>query len=195
MLNASKNIFARQPNNPSLSEQGDTKAGHRRNDDFLVRLQRGDQQAWQQLSDEWGKKLHKYLQAKLPTREDAEDVLNETMLGTVNGIKNFDGAVALSTFIYSIANRKVVDFYRKRKDVTELSDQIPVGSSLGSESIEFQEALAKLPENSREVLILRYHVGLSVSEAAEVLGRSYKGTESLLSRSRRQLREVLESDK
>lgn len=196
MLNVRKNISARQQNSSSSSDDAGNKAGHRRGDDFLLRLQQGDQLAWQQLIDDWGEKLHKYLQTKLPTREDAEDVLNETMLGTVNGIKNFDGAAAISTYIYNIANNKVADFYRKRKGVnlTELTEQVPMGSSPNSAGIELHETLAKLPENSREVLILRYHVGLSVSEVAEVLGRSYKGTESLLSRARQQLRDAMASD-
>lgn len=162
--------------------------------DFLNQLQNGDDGAWQQLMGEWSPRLYKYLQTKLPTREDAEDVLNETFLGTVRGIKNFDGAVAISTFLYSIANRKVVDFYRKRKDVTDLSEEIPTNSVLGSESMEFQELLAKLPEQSREALILRYHLGLSVSEVAEAMGRSYKGTESLLSRGRKQLKDLMDGD-
>ena len=49
-----------------------------------------------------------------------------------------------------------------------------------------------LPEISRQVLLLRYQVGLSVSEIAEVIDRSYKGTESLLSRARTQLRAALD---
>jgi len=195
MLKASKNIFGRQKNTNSSSDDSAGNAGHRRSDDFLQRLKDRDQQAWMQLTDEWGPKLHKYLQTKLPTREDAEDVVNETLLATVRGIQNFDGAVAISTFVYSIANRKVADFWRKRKDVSELSEQIPTASTLSSESMEFREMLAKLPEQSREALILRYHLGLSVSEVAEAMGRSYKGTESLLSRARQQLKKTIDSDK
>lgn len=195
MLKASKNIFGRQSNTDSSSNDSAGKAAHRRSDDFLQRLKDRDQQAWTQLTDEWGPKLHKYLQTKLPTREDAEDVANETLLATVRGIKNFDGAVAISTFVYSIANRKVADFWRKRKDVSELSEQMPTTFTLSSESMEFREMLAKLPEQSREALILRYHLGLSVSEVAETLGRSYKGTESLLSRARQQLKKTMDSDK
>jgi RNA polymerase sigma factor (sigma-70 family) len=53
------------------------------------------------------------------------------------------------------------------------------------------DALDALPEQLRQALLLRYHVGLSVSEVAEVMDRSYKGAESLLSRARTQLREAL----
>jgi DNA-directed RNA polymerase specialized sigma24 family protein len=48
-----------------------------------------------------------------------------------------------------------------------------------------------LPELSKQALILRYHVGLSVGEIAQVIDRSYKGTESLLSRARQQLRDAM----
>jgi|GEM_PF-402028 len=194
MLKA-RDIFARQVNIDKVPDKAVQETGHHTRDDLLQRLKDGDNRAWKQLMDEWNPRLYKYLQGKLPTKEDAEDVLNETLLGTVRGIQNFDGAVAISTFVYSIANHKVVDFWRRRKDVSDLSEEIPTKSVLDSESMEFQELLAQLPEQSREALILRYHIGLSVSEVAEIVGRSYKGTESLLSRARRQFKEIIESDR
>ena len=42
------------------------------------------------------------------------------------------------------------------------------------------------------MLLLRYHVGLNVGEIAQVIDRSYKGTESLLKPEAQQLREALE---
>lgn len=195
MLKARKNLFARQTNIETTPDEAVQETSHRMNNDLLQRLKDGDNLAWQQLMEEWNPRLYKYLQTKLPTKEDAEDVLNETLMGTVRGIQNFDGAVAISTFVYSIANRKVVDFWRRRKDVTDLSEQVQSTSILDSKSMEFQELLAQLPEQSREALILRYHIGLNVNEVAEIIGRSYKGTESLLSRARKQLKETMEGDK
>ena len=88
--------------------------------EFLQRLKNGDNDAWTQLTSEWGPRLFKYLRCNLPTAEDVEDVLSETMIATVKAIPRFDGKVAISTFIYSIANRKVADFWRQRKDTSEL---------------------------------------------------------------------------
>lgn len=194
MLKA-RNIFAKQADVDKSPDKAVQETSHRMNSDLLQRLKDGEDRAWQQLMDEWNSRLYKYLQSKLPTKEDAEDVLNETWMGTVRGIQNFDGAVAISTFVYTIANRRVVDFWRRRKDVSDLSEEIPTKSVLGSESMEFQELLAQLPEQSREALILRYHIGLNVNEVAEIIGRSYKGTESLLSRARQQLKETMEGDR
>ena len=48
------------------------------------------------------------------------------------------------------------------------------------------DVLAALQPQYREALLLRYHMGLGVSEVAQAVGRSYKATESLLSRARKQ---------
>ncbi len=160
--------------------------------EFLQRLKNGDNDAWTQLTSEWGPRLFKYLRCNLPTAEDVEDVLSETMIATVKAIPRFDGKVAISTFIYSIANRKVADFWRQRKDTSELPTTLTMSDST-NESMEFHESLAQLPEQSQQALLLRYHMGLSVPEVAEAMGRSYKATESLLSRGRSQLKAALQN--
>ena len=149
----------------------------------LQLLRAGDNATWAEFVAAWSPRLFSYLRYSLPTREDAEDVLSETMVVSVDAIKNFDGKSQLSTWLYAIARRKVADYWRKAgRDTEELSDlfqSAPTGFSL-----EFREALASMPENTRQALLLRYREGFSVSEVAQILGRSYKATESLLSRAR-----------
>lgn len=160
--------------------------------EFLRQLQRGEERAWQQLLDEWQEPLYRYLCYNLPSAEVAQDVLGETFYALVQAIKRFDGNVAISTFIYSIASRKVADFYRRRKPTSELPETLTVqGPSI--DGLELRETLAQLSPQYREALLLKYDVGLSVSEIAKIIGRSYKATESLLSRGRRELLIALES--
>jgi RNA polymerase sigma-70 factor (ECF subfamily) len=153
--------------------------------DFLRRLQEGDEAAWVQFIDEWNPRLYSYLKYNLRNADEVEDVLSETMLAIVQAIRTFDGKVTLATFIYSIAYRKVADYWRRLKVTYELTEWITT-SGPSQTSIDVYEALAELPEQSQQALLLRYYVGLSVAEIAEILGRSYKATESLLSRVRRQ---------
>jgi RNA polymerase sigma-70 factor, ECF subfamily len=142
----------------------------------------------------WSPRLFAYLRYSLPTREDAEDVLSETMVASVEAIKNFDGKSQLSTWLYAIARRKVADYWRKAgRDTEELSDLFQ--SAPNGFSLEFREALASLPENTRQALLLRYREGFSVGEVAQILGRSYKATESLLSRARALLAQQLKPEK
>jgi RNA polymerase sigma factor (sigma-70 family) len=141
---------------------------------LLQRLQAGDEAAW----------------SEFVTAADAEDALSETRLAAVRALPAFDGGVPTISFLYSIAYRKVADFWRKRSATVELLETLPA-ANVGDVSLEFMDALDSLPEQLRQALLLRYHVGLSVSEVAEVMDRSYKGAESLLSRARTQLREAL----
>lgn len=160
---------------------------------LLRKLQAGDELAWAELTREYSPRLYTYLRHNLPSAADAEDALSETLLAAVRALPSFDGRVSLSAFLYSLAYRKMADFWRRRHATAPLLESIAAGSAQGTGDIaEFEELLVALPEISRQVLLLRYHVGLSVSEIAEVIERSYKGTESLLSRARTQLRAALD---
>jgi RNA polymerase sigma-70 factor, ECF subfamily len=155
------------------------------NQEFLRRLQDGDEAAWNQFMDEWNRRLYSYVKYNLRGADETEDVLSEIFVAVVQAIRTFDGKVTLATFIYSIAYRKVADYWRRLRVTQELTEEMAIVTP-NHTSVEVCEALAELPELSQQALLLRYHVGLSVSEIAEVLGRSYKATESLLSRVRRQ---------
>ena len=157
--------------------------------DYLKRLQAGDNVAWEQFMAEWGTRLYNYVNYNLRGADEAQDVLSETLLAVVQAIRNFDGNVSLSTFIYSIAYHKIVDYWRVKNVTSELTEWVSTAGPSHT-GIELSEALAELTEEAQQVLLLRYHVGLSVTEIAEVLGRSYKATESLLSRVRRQFETV-----
>ena len=118
----------------------------------------------------------------------------ETLAACVRALQTFDGKSAtLSTFVYSIAQRKVADFWRKHKKTRELPDVIP-GRSMTNKKLILEEALDQLPDNYRQAILLRYHVGFSVTELAESMGLTYKAAESLLSRSRRALNNLLSDD-
>ena len=158
---------------------------------LLQRLQAGEQAAWAELVAEQSPRLFRYLRHNLPTNADAEDALSETLMAAVRALPSFDGGVSITAFLYSLAYRKVADFWRKRSSTVELSETLAAPPTTEI-SAEFIDALDSLPEQLRQVLLLRYHVGLNVSEVAEVMDRSYKGAESLLSRARVQLREALQ---
>jgi RNA polymerase sigma-70 factor (ECF subfamily) len=160
-------------------------------DELLRLLKCRDERAWAYLSEEYGAKIYSFLRYRLPSPEDAQDVLGETMVAAVRSIPRFDGNVNLTTFLFSLANRKIVDFWRRQRPSAELQETL-VDGGLSSETIEFQEMLKKLRPAHLHVLLMRYHVGLGVDEIAKILGVSYKSTESLLSRARMELRKILD---
>lgn len=51
---------------------------------------------------------------KTSSKETAEDLVQETFLSAVKGFKNFKGNSKPKTWLFSILNNKIIDFYRKR---------------------------------------------------------------------------------
>ncbi|MBX3014507.1 MAG: RNA polymerase sigma factor [Caldilineaceae bacterium] len=163
-------------------------------DDLLRRLQQGDQTAWVELvSGELGKRLYSYMRHKLPTEQDVEEVVQETFSAAVRAIPNFDGRVKLSTFLFSLAQHKLADFWRRHPDMEELPETL-IDPGVNQDSIEFLEILHRLKAEHRQVLLMRYHIGLGVDEIASILGKTYRGAESLLSRARAELRRSMNLD-
>jgi RNA polymerase sigma-70 factor (ECF subfamily) len=163
-------------------------------EDFLRRLQKSDGEAWTEfVTGEYGTRLFNFLRHKLPTQQDVEEVMQDTFSAAVRAIPNFDGRVKLSTFLFSLAQHKLADFWRRQPETDELPETI-VDPGVSQEGIEFMEILQRLKDEHRQVLLMRYHIGLGVDEIASVLGKTYRGAESLLSRARAELRLAMRLD-
>lgn len=157
---------------------------------LLRRLQNGEQAAWTEFYQRWVQPLYNFIRKNgISDPHDVEEVLSDTWLAAPRAIANFDGQQAtLKTFLFTLARHKIADHWRRHKATEELPEVV-ADSQSPVEGIMLQEALAIMPEHERQVLILRYWEGFSVSEIAEIMGRTYKGTESLLSRARKRLEE------
>ena len=164
-------------------------------DALLRRLQHNEQAAWSELYQMYVQSLYNFIRRNnIYDPSDVEDILQDTWMAAPRAIANFDGKNAsLKTFLYSLARRKIADYWRKHKAVDDLPESMSISES-HQERLELAEALAQMPEQERQVLILRYSEGFSVSEIADIMGRTYKGTESLLSRARVRLDKYLNSD-
>ena len=129
--------------------------------------------------------------------EDAEDILQETMLAVTRNLRRFEGNSRLYTWLYSIAQHKLHDFFRRQKrDRTHLDPvpsedldlAVPAEEGALIRKDDFERAFQRLPGHYRTVLVGKYIDGFSVSELAVVMQRSEKSIESLLTRAREALR-------
>jgi RNA polymerase sigma-70 factor (ECF subfamily) len=138
-------------------------------------------------------------------RDVAQDIAQETFLAAFKSAHRFRGQSKVYTWLYSIANRKVADFYRRRKregkhradplenQVSEAETDGTVESEETSKSI--QQALSCLPLHYKQVLLLKYVEEMPVAEICQVMDRSSKSVEGLLTRARRELRSELTAQK
>jgi RNA polymerase sigma-70 factor, ECF subfamily len=167
----------------------------------------GDSVALGMLYARYGDPLYAYVFHRLHgNRQDAEDVWHETWLAAMRALPGFRGDSRLFTWLCGIARHKVADLYRRRgateitfSDISPaslediLSGQLPEDALQRSADLALMiEAVETLPDDYRQALIARYAEGLPVDRVALVLRKSYKATESLLSRARAALRQALQ---
>lgn len=182
-----------------------------RDAEMLERLRGGDGAAMAELYDRYFDRVYSLVFNQVDrNREVAEDIVQETFLAALKSAKGFKGRSSAYTWLCSIAYHKVADHYRRQSrerkrmvsgiDVDTVDDvenpgRQPQPDSL-IESAETRqvvnEALSRLPWDYRQVLILKYVEEMSVQEISQVMDRSPKSIEGLLTRSRKALQTQLE---
>ena len=143
-------------------------------------------------------------------RAVAEDLSQETWLEALDGIDQCDATRgSFRNWLFGIARRRVALYYRRRMrggnptpqdDPFERAIELAGTSILPENVLEQVErtsvvraAMLALPEDQRKALIWKYTDGFSVDAIAARMGRTAKAVESLLSRSRQQMRALLRS--
>jgi RNA polymerase sigma-70 factor (ECF subfamily) len=80
---------------------------------LVEQIRGGDQQAWRQLIDRFEGRLLAYVEARLGRRTAGEDVVQETFIGFLNSLPNYDLDRSLETYLFSIAAHKLTDHLRR----------------------------------------------------------------------------------
>jgi RNA polymerase sigma-70 factor, ECF subfamily len=103
------------------------------------------------------------------------DVLQETFMYVLRKFPGFRLTANFKTFLYpavrnlSIAARRKAERYQATADDLEQLAHAPAPTAAGPEAADLQIVLAALPEEQREVLLLRFVDGLSLAEVAEAM--------------------------
>lgn len=161
------------------------------------RILHGDKKAVIEFYEEYSPKIEKYLISKLPHKEDAQEVLQDVFFEALDSLVFFQQKSSLSTWLYSIAHHKVVDFYRKRKMKSLFLSQLHFLQILDHEMNEpefqfeknkvrdrIETTLHQLSDKYRQILKMHYEEQIPVKQIAIELDMSFKATESLLFRAR-----------
>ena len=125
-------------------------------------------------------KVMGYIHSRIRNRADAEDICSDVFEKVQRKLPEFDSAKAsVSTWIFTITRNTVIDHYRRSKPVEELDENLSDNaeldeSLLNNETLsELAEALRALPEELRDIIVLRYYDGKPLTEVAEIMGLSY----------------------
>jgi RNA polymerase sigma-70 factor, ECF subfamily len=150
--------------------------------DIVQRARSGDQQALAELYDLYFPRVYRYVLARTGNPTEAEDVTEEVFVRVLGAISDFQWRRApFAAWIFRIAHNQFVSYARKngarRQEiplVDSVADRTPDPLTRVEDRLFFEQILdiaRALPQAQREVLWLRFAVGLSVSDTARALGK------------------------
>ncbi len=184
-----------------------------KNKQIISRLKNRDKQAFVQAYDDNVKEINRFVYFKIGSEEEANDLTSMIFLKTWNHIQNktLEDAKTLRALLYKIARTSIIDYYRatgnKLKATTSLDnekhkieiqdDSISTPDRLDQEA-DLELIRSKLPflkEEYRELIIMKFINDLSLSEIAEIIGKSRGNIRVLTHRALNALRELVEQEK
>ena len=175
---------------------------------LVQRAQSGEEAAFEELIRRHQQRVFGLVSGILRRREDVEDVVQQVFLKVFVSLKRFDQRAAFSTWLYKISVNECWDYLRKKKvrplvyeaDLSEeqvsrldgvVSADQPASSSDRAEARDLLERMMeKLPEQDRELLVLKEVEGFSVQELAEILNLNVNTVKVRLFRARARLMDV-----
>jgi RNA polymerase sigma factor (sigma-70 family) len=181
---------------------------------LLERAKAGDKDAFGALAEEHRQGLLRLCFKMTGSHEEAEDLVQETLLKAYRHIAEFELRASLSTWLFRIATNVCLDQQRGRKpwdldkrwewfrENGELVDQMEQQLFLSPEkSAEVREVAAtcvncitmSLPAKQRAAIVLCDQIGLSREEAARSMGASVASLKTELHRARKRMAGVYET--
>ena len=183
--------------------------------ELLPLLRRGDEDACETLVRTHGGRLLSVARRYLRSEEDARDAVQEGFVAAFRAIDRFEGGSSLSTWLHRIVINACLMKLRssRRRPETSIEELLPKFDESGHRVVEIEErresaetaldrsqtrrrvreAIARLPEHYRSVLMLRDIEELSTAEAARLLNLTENAVKIRLHRARQALRTLLGS--
>ena len=157
---------------------------------LIQQFKEGNSDAFDALYRFYLPKVYNRVRYVIPA-EDVEDVTQEVFLAALKALPTFRGEAQFSTWLRTLTNHKVAEFYRKRNRKQEVQ-QAPLSEAAGctegrtSELMEermiMRHALQQLSTSYQDILLLRFAEDMQFNQIAEVTGLSLEATKSLFRR-------------
>ena len=182
---------------------------------LVKRAQDGDREAFQELVENYQRKVYSICYGMLKNEQDSLDVSQEVFIKVFKYLENFNRNSSFYTWLYRITVNKCIDFIRKQKrrsevdydDTIQRTNEVEGDDNIMPSTLGIQpdkvygrkelrekmlEALDTLSEKHRTILILREVEGLAYEEMADVLGISKGTVMSRLYHARRYFQDAIE---
>ena len=177
----------------------------------IARAQGHDAEALEEIYRRYVRRVFGLCRNMLDSRESAEDATSEIFLKLQHSIESYDSSMPFPRWLLRVAGNQCIDILRRRKRRRQLFVEVedeatvleapgsapsPLGAVISAEErMRVRDAIARLPENYRVPLVLRYYSELSYDEIAQQLGLQKSYVAALIFRGKQALRQKLAKDK
>ncbi len=186
------------------------------NEKYLLGLsQKGDIEAFEMLMEKYQKKVFNIALRLLGNHDDANEVTQEVFIRIFKSMGSFKGESQISTWIYRIATNACLDELRKRKNkwimsldeeyhkengdyIIQVEDDKPTPDVILEQKTlksAVNNAIDKLSEKYKLIIVLRDIQGFSYEEISEIVKTPVGTVKSRINRARLQLKEILLKEK
>lgn len=172
-------------------------------DDLIAAWGQGDRKAGATLLRRHFDALYRFFANKLGSASEVEDLVQQTMIGCIEGRARFRGDSSVRTFLFAIARNTLLKFLRDRKQVTALdADSVSLADcglglstalGLRREQRLLMSALRHIPIDSQVVLELYFWEQMSAKQVALVLDTSEAAIRGRLRKAKLELRGAIDS--
>ena len=172
-------------------------------DNLALQAQQGSQEAFTTLYNQYLSKVYSRVKSRIPI-QDVEDVVQDIFVAVIRSLDSFEQRAAFDTWLYTIVNRQIADFYRKRSrtvagqhptvsldDIERVADSALLDRDALDEQAQLQQAMATLPEHYQDVIFMRYVDKLTFAEIAQRRGQTLEAVKSLYRRAVQALRDKI----
>lgn len=177
-------------------------------DDELVELFQNDSKqdfAFNLIVKRYQQQLYWHIRKIVISHDDADDVLQNTLIKAWKGLKAFRKESLLYTWLYRIATNESITFLNKRRkkyflpliDVQkQLENKLEADDYFAGDEAQLilQKAILSLPEKQRLVFNMKYFDDMKYEEIAEILGKSIGGLKASYHHAVKKIESFIKSD-
>ncbi len=199
--------FAMMMNNRDIDDTLETETLAALADEKIVAEAITDDRYFEILVERYESKLRRYVMRFINCSvADAQDIVQEVFINAYRNLNGFDTDLKFSSWVYRIAHNEAVSHVRRSnvrpavimedEKFAALASEINMEHELGRkmDDAKLREAVNRLDEKYKEVIVLRYFEDKSYEEISDILRRPSGSVSSLITRAKRLLLKDVEKN-
>jgi len=168
-------------------------------EEIVARVLKGDRQAYAMLVEEYKSPIYNLAYRMTGNSDDADDLTQETFIRAYQYLWRYDTRRKFFTWLYTVALNLIRTHFKKNKynksseelSAHLLADKNPSPETELIETQEINVCLLLLEYESRELLIMKFHQGLTFEEISQITGKSLSAVKMSVYRGLEKLKELM----